>query len=75
MMNQAVLHTERASQLNGAVNNMSELIVENNFIIASVCFDDDLMIEWEGKTSNTETIITSLVLEIQELKLKLENKA
>lgn len=47
---------------------MSDFIVDNDFIMASVQFDDDLGIEWEGKTSNTDKIITSLVLEIKKLK-------
>tara|TARA_R110000772_G_scaffold209058_1_gene319601 strand:- start:3100 stop:3255 length:156 start_codon:yes stop_codon:yes gene_type:complete len=51
---------------------MEEFIINNNFITASVFFDDDMMIEWEAKTSNTDRIITSLVLEIQELKAKIK---
>ena len=52
---------------------MEEYIIDNNFITASVCFDDDMMIEWEGKTSDADRIITSLVLEIQELKAKIKS--
>jgi len=57
---------------------MSGLIVDNEFIKAEVCFDEELHFEWEGKTPDTNAIITSLILEIKVLRdiinLKKESK-
>jgi len=46
----------------------NEFIVDNEFIMAAVCFDDDCHFEWEAKTTDTNQIITSLILEIKVLK-------
>ena len=46
----------------------NEFIVDNEYIIASTCFDDGLQFEWEAKTTDTDEIITSLIIEIRILK-------
>ena len=46
------------------------MIVDNKFIVASTCFDDDQRVEWETKTTNMQDVITSLVLEIRAEKEK-----
>ena len=46
------------------------MIVENKFIVASTCFDDDQSVEWETKTTNMQDVITCLVLEIRKEKEK-----
>jgi len=45
-----------------------KFIVDNDFIMAAVCFDDDCQFEWEAKNSDPNQIITSLILEIKVLK-------
>ena len=43
---------------------MEEPIIDNEFIIAEVAFDDDALFEWDAKTEDTNKIINSLILEI-----------
>ena len=45
-----------------------EFIIDNEFITAAECFDEELHFEWEAKTSDTNQIITSLIVEIKVLK-------
>jgi len=47
---------------------MSNELIDNEYIVASVCFDDDFSFEWEAKTTDTDEIITSLIVEIRVLK-------
>ena len=46
------------------------MIVDNKFIVASTCFDDDQRVEWETKTTNMQDVITSLILEVRAEKEK-----
>ena len=55
---------------------MEEPIIDNEFIIAEVAFDDDELFEWDAKTEDTNKIINSLILEIKVLRdiVELKNK-
>ena len=52
----------------------NDFIIDNEHIMASVCFDDDCQFEWEAKHTNTDEIITSLILEIKVLKAILDGR-
>ena len=43
------------------------MIIDNEFIKADRAFDDDSIIEFETKTSDTDAVIVSLLLEIERL--------